>query len=432
MFIRFEVENLLSFNTSATFEMIAGKVFKYHKNHEVRVAGLSVLRGAIVYGANAAGKSNFFKAIGLFLGMLRTRDCSCLIGKQFRGDGESKKKMRMELTYSHRERIFTYSVVSDGISVIEETLSLEEDRDSVLLFERTGSNIKPNPEFLSDEWYQWRTLEDSALYLTKLEADGIRVPENKNKIKGADYIIDALSGLSNIEVLNWSSAPKAGVLYRLSEKESFHSFIKELMVKADVGITGINWSSFTKKEQEELVSKLPEFLTMRDKNGYIFLNHRPELVLEVENGQVVKVQELRIQHGDRIFKLQEESDGTQRLIELAPMLYELKTGAKAYFVDEIDCHLHPMLAKEILQMFMSVPETQSQLVVSAHDTNLLSNEIWRPDEVWFAEKRADRSSDLYSLYQFHPRFDKNLAKGYLQGAYGAIPLPRDFGKIFEK
>ena len=59
--------------------------------------------------------------------------------------------------------------------------------------------------------------------------------------------------------------------------------------------------------------------------------------------------------------------------------------------------------------------------MTAHDTNLLTQELWRTDEVWFAEKRPKGSTDLYSVYQFAPRFDKDLEKGYLQGMYGAIP-----------
>ena len=61
-----------------------------------------------------------------------------------------------------------------------------------------------------------------------------------------------------------------------------------------------------------------------------------------------------------------------------------------------------------------------------HDLNLMTNELWRSDEIWFTEKRVDGSTDMYSLYQFKPRFDKNLRKGYMQGKYGAIPMIGEF------
>jgi AAA15 family ATPase/GTPase len=70
---------------------------------------------------------------------------------------------------------------------------------------------------------------------------------------------------------------------------------------------------------------------------------------------------------------------------------------------------------------MDRENAESQLIVTLHDTNLMTHDIWRADEIWFAEKRVDGSSDLYSLYQFTPRFDKRLEKGYRQGLYGAMP-----------
>ena len=80
------------------------------------------------------------------------------------------------------------------------------------------------------------------------------------------------------------------------------------------------------------------------------------------------------------------------------------------------------MSKFLIQEHMENDKSRGQLIVTLHDLNLMSNEIWRTDEIWFAEKRQDGSSDLYSLYQFTPRFDKDLQNGYMQGKYGAIPM----------
>ena len=116
-----------------------------------------------------------------------------------------------------------------------------------------------------------------------------------------------------------------------------------------------------------------------------------------------------------------ESDGTVRLIHLSPMLYQMYKGHGTWFIDEADCHIHPVLMRYLLKSFMECKVDDVQLVITVHDTNLMTHDIWRTDEIWFAEKRVDGSSDLYSLYQFQPRHDKNLEKGYLQGLYGALP-----------
>ena len=63
----------------------------------------------------------------------------------------------------------------------------------------------------------------------------------------------------------------------------------------------------------------------------------------------------------------------------------------------------------------------AQLIFSTHDTNLLDQELFRRDQIWFTEKREDNSTDLYSLDDFPVRKDVAIKKGYLQGKYGAIP-----------
>ena len=85
----------------------------------------------------------------------------------------------------------------------------------------------------------------------------------------------------------------------------------------------------------------------------------------------------------------------------------------------------PMLAKFLIQEFFKMTSC-SQLIISVHNTYLLNKEIWRPDEVWFTEKQPNGASDMYSLSQFRPRFDRTLEKDYYKGKYGAIPF---FGKL---
>ena len=57
---------------------------------------------------------------------------------------------------------------------------------------------------------------------------------------------------------------------------------------------------------------------------------------------------------------------------------------------------------------------------------LLDLELLRRDEVWFAEKDNKGKTELYSLEDFGPRFDKKILKAYLEGRYGAIPHFKKF------
>jgi len=116
--------------------------------------------------------------------------------------------------------------------------------------------------------------------------------------------------------------------------------------------------------------------------------------------------------------MDEESDGTLRIIDLIPWLF---SGNKVSLVDELDRSLHPALSYRLLELFLEKPST-TQLIVTTHESHLLTSDLLRRDEVWFVEKDREGASKLYSLEDFAPRKDKDIRKGYLQGRYGAIPV----------
>ena len=63
-----------------------------------------------------------------------------------------------------------------------------------------------------------------------------------------------------------------------------------------------------------------------------------------------------------------------------------------------------------------------------HDTNLLSNKLFRRDQIWFTEKNRYGATDLYSLVEYKVRNDNSKVRNdnsfesdYIKGRYGAIP-----------
>ena len=120
--------------------------------------------------------------------------------------------------------------------------------------------------------------------------------------------------------------------------------------------------------------------------------------------------------------MNEESDGSLRLLDFIPMLIDLRLNESVYLIDEIDRSMHPMLSQKILEYYFNKlsSDRDNQLIFSTHESNLLNLELIRADEVWFVEKDREGVSHLYSLAEFKPRED--IRKGYLQGRYGAIPF----------
>lgn len=127
----------------------------------------------------------------------------------------------------------------------------------------------------------------------------------------------------------------------------------------------------------------------------------------------------------------DESAGTAKAFELAGPIVEALANGDVVVIDELDAHLHTLLAKQIVELFQD-PVTNphgAQLVFASHDTNLLTRTLLRPDQLWFVEKsRKTHASDLYSLAEL--RLDDTAGvryeADYLQGRYGAIPF---FGNL---
>jgi AAA15 family ATPase/GTPase len=121
----------------------------------------------------------------------------------------------------------------------------------------------------------------------------------------------------------------------------------------------------------------------------------------------------------------QESSGTRKLFAYAiPIASALKNGTPL-FIDEFDAQLHPLILENIIKLFNS-PEKNpknAQLVISCHAVNILTNKLFRRDQIWFCEKDHYGATDLYSLVEYNEpvRNDAAFGRNYLQGKYGAVP-----------
>ena len=415
MLINLTIENFLSFDTPVSFSMQAGRKTSRHENHVRDVGGIPILKGAAIYGANAAGKSNLLKAMDLFLQMIHRGDCSVLRGLQFALAASIRPDMCFDVVYSNGESVFRYAVTTDGLSVKHERLwSICGEKEHILFDRQNGTGLVLGEKLERAEWYRQRTLADNLLYLPKLLSDGLA--ENRANIAMSDCILSAYLGLTTIYVLGSESRPSPGAFYLFIKRDEFKSFLLDLLKRADLGVTDLSWEPLSGKEAEMIFNMNPF-----KGDGARVLGISRGFYLIKKDADGISGEEFRLRHNGVPLRAEAESDGTVRLIHLSPMLYQLYKGHGTWFIDEADCHIHPMLMRFLLKSFMERQINDVQLVITMHDTNLMTHDIWRTDEIWFAEKRVDGSSDLYSLYQFQPRHDKNLAKGYLQGLYGALP-----------
>lgn len=127
-----------------------------------------------------------------------------------------------------------------------------------------------------------------------------------------------------------------------------------------------------------------------------------------------------------------ESEGTIKYFSLAYPIIDALDNGKRLVIDEFDSKMHPLLTCRIIALFNSKATNphNAQLVFTTHDTNLLSSNIFRRDQIWFTQKDRYGATELYSLAEYKVRNDASFEKDYLSGKYGAIPIISDLGRLF--
>ena len=105
-----------------------------------------------------------------------------------------------------------------------------------------------------------------------------------------------------------------------------------------------------------------------------------------------------------------------------PLLYSITHSNKVYVVDEIERSMHPIMIKELIKKLSDSDSAKGQLIFTTHESSLLDQDIFRPDEVWFAQKDVEQATQLYPLSDFNIHKTANIENGYLNGRYGGIPF----------
>ena len=146
----------------------------------------------------------------------------------------------------------------------------------------------------------------------------------------------------------------------------------------------------------------------------------------IENGKAV-LKKLVVIHTDSNGKdiemaIDQESDGTRRLIEYMPLLYAVLKSDKVFVVDEIERSLHPIMIKTLMSKISDSKDARGQIIFTTHESCLLDLDIFRPDEIWFAQKDVDQATQLYPLSDYNVHNTANIENGYLNGRYGGIPF----------
>jgi AAA15 family ATPase/GTPase len=240
----------------------------------------------------------------------------------------------------------------------------------------------------------------------------------------------------------WPDALYSPLVLRAHQDRSFTEFLSAFLRIADTGIQSINLGSTDADRvflalPEEARKSLLESLDRNPDHSLAFGDKNSFFTLHREGDHSVKLLTLKMTHktarGNEVaFDAVDESDGTHRMMHLAPALFDLRTADRVYVIDELDRSMHPLICRLFVQAFLrsiESGESQGQIILTTHETSLLDLDILRRDEIWFAEKDEECSSRLTSLAEFKVRKDLSIDKGYINGRFGAIPFLGDIQSL---
>lgn len=437
MLVRFLISNFLSFKEETEFNMLASIDQKHHQDHMYKLKSLELLKTAAIYGANGAGKSNFFKAAYALQNIVREGGKDSLL---------QIKKFKLEKEYQSLPTTFEIELIKNntvflfGLTINEEVISEEwlyksgsgKKKDEIL-YHRTLKNdkveIKFSKEYTKTEESKIRlkfvqtNLVENNILLLKVLAD---LKEDFKDIK------DVYKWFEDDLIIIFPDSKPGAIIPQLIESEKFKNFASLSLCSFHTGISDIGINTFPIEDyfgQSE--SKIFEKINkeLRKKKGTLIAlrnsKHPEQVVAMLEDGEpVIKrfIGKHKNKKGDPVdFFLEEESDGTNRLLDLLPALYDFLTTSSVIFIDEINQSIHPILLKEIIKKIVSDEKTKGQFIFSTHEANLLDQDIFRRDEIWFVEK-DNGETKIYPLSDYDIRYDLDIRKGYLNGRFGAIPF----------
>jgi AAA15 family ATPase/GTPase len=450
MLVSFSVSNFRSFDEEQTFSLVASKRHSgEHKDHALSIPDSDelVLRTGLIYGANGAGKSNLFKALQFLKKIaLGSRQKEALLDRVPFLLRSGNRPSVFDLQFIYGETLFRYCVKVDDFTIIEESLTRVINGNERIVYERLTS-----PEGRVD--VRLGETEANDEQLTKIKALAtIGGPQNQSFLATALVTLDKCPSLlfgpmlwfaTQLTLLDPNHAAP-GFMGPFATDPDLLRFASGFLNAASTGIDHLAATESQISEEEaaqHLNSRFRERLAAgNDRKPTRHVLNNGDVIVTSKSGEDLKHTLIQVKathrnlEGDAIpFDINQESDGTQRLLQLVPALHSMHRHPRCYFIDEIDRSLHPILVHDFVEFFLrSCTGKNAQLVMTTHESTLLDQDLLRRDEIWFAEKNREGATTLYSLLDFNPRNDMQLRKNYLQGRFGAVPFLGGIERLLEK
>ena len=417
MLLKYTVENWMSFRDTATIWMTTDDdEFLNKRVPKIPKFDWTVIPIAALFGGNASGKSNFIEAIDFarWYILKGPKNVDSPIGvRPFKLDNFSKDSpTNMNFVVLVDEEVYDYSFFLTHKSVVSERLSKVTAKAERVLYERKGQEIEFFNSLKNNKYINImsKRLRSNQLFLTTMGDDSVLSWPVYDWFKNSLTIIH----------------PESEHIVSQYGDAKFRKRVNQVLSKLDCGLHSIEIQDVT----ESFEKTMPNSIRLALERGERFTTSDSRVELSVKEGELV-AEKLRPFHqmksGQLVeFTSDDESDGTQRILDLIPGFLELssKNSKKVYVIDELDRSLHTLMCRNLLEAYLDncTSESRSQLLFSAHDIFLMDKHMLRRDEMFITERLHDGSTVLSSIDDFEfIKTDYELYKDYLSGRFGGIP-----------
>jgi len=397
----FSFGNFRSFKEIQTLSLskaslTSAKDMALESTHTFEYKDNAFLKTKAIYGANASGKSNVIKALDAFLKIISD------------SVKDSKVLLLMDSFVStetlHQAAFFQMIFYIDEVKY------------------RYGFEVQAGR--ITSEWLYGKKGKRELCYFIR-EGNTITEIDKTNFAEGGIYMNLTQQGDDSGEMLLSTNLFLTVLASFGFGKISKHITNNLSSINIISGLSNPAMMSYAKEALEDDTKKGFIISMLREPEKSVDLEKQKKTQLLVSKRKYMG----GLAHG--VFSFEKyESEGTRKLFELSPYIYEALKEGRPLVIDEFDARFHPLLTKRIVQLFNSEENKQAQFIFVTHDTSLLSNSLLRRDQIEFVEKDEEGASHLYSLAEINGvRAEASFEKDYIHGKYGAIPWVEDFSEL---
>lgn len=435
MLIQVNVQNFKSFNESNSLNMIASNKLRTQKDKLYESVDITLLKSAVIYGANASGKSNFVDVLQFMKDCVSNQEipiesynCYC---RNHRENIENISSFAVRLLLEKDCYEYGFDVVLNSQRIKDEwIIHLNNNK---VLYQRNNNgrpmhnlNLNREEQNRMDIYMNDFISNDKSLFLTEM---------NRNKQFEKDSNLNVFR-----KIYQWFTKDLNVVLpdmpltnFAYYYDESTLNNIKKIVRSFDTGIEDIEIKNMSEEQLQnkigislykDVINELKKNVQKKKQELNLSMRSKKEFFnITMNDNYDLEIKTLCFKHGKSMldFEFCEESDGTRRIFDFLDILLN-KNQNSVYVIDEMERSLHPNLFNRFIELLNEYQKQSNiQVIFTTHESSIMKQDLFRRDQIWFIERNKNNDSRIYSLDTFNERFDKKISKAYLEGRYGAIP-----------